>query len=202
MLRPSPLLRPIESAKLIVSFLIVCCVTAQAIEIRRFSLKTKELLGRQLYERTQRGAAPLTEPQLRAKRAAMESLRQLDKSYRIVVLNDPERDGHLVYALATSPNPDDIVVGVHYRVTVSSAGKVERVDPLARSRLVIRKNGRDRPAGYRHAGFYATNMVSTEPVETFIYLSLLHHDSCVVFTPDSATWLIKDGKITRERERR
>jgi hypothetical protein len=132
----------------------------------------------------------------------MEALQQLDKSYRFVVLNDPERDGHLVYALATSPNPDDIVAGVHYRVTVSSAGKVKRVDPLARSRLVIRKNGPDVPAGYLHAGLYATNMVSTEPVETFIYLSLLHHDSCVVFTSDSQAWLIKNGKITRDKERR
>jgi hypothetical protein len=189
-------------ARTLTALVLIACCSAEGAGIRQFSLRTTERLGRELYEQSQRSSA-LTESQQRAKRAAMTALPQLEKqAYRFVVLNDPERDGHLVYALATSPNPDDIVVGVHYRVTVSSAGKVERVDPLARSGLVIRKNGADRPAGYRHAGFYATNMVSTQPVETFIYLSLLHHDSCVVFTPDSATWLIKNGKITRERERR
>ena len=182
-------------------FLTVLCCVARADDIRQFSLRTKEKLGRELYEQSRRRNAPLSEAQQRAKRAAMDALSQLDKSYRFVVLKDPEREGCLVYALATSPRPDDIVAGVHYRVTVSSDGKVERVDALARGPLVIRKNGPDMPEGYHHAGFHATNMVSSEPVETFVYLSLLHHDRCAIVTSDGAMWFIEHGRITRDTKK-
>src|SRR5437868_4397686 len=81
--------------------LTVCC-SVEAAGIRQFSLKTTENLGRELYEQTQR-AATLSEPQQRAKRAAMAALPQLEKQgYRFIVLNDPERKGYLVYALATT----------------------------------------------------------------------------------------------------
>lgn len=183
-------------------FVAASCSAARAEEIRHFSVKTKERLGRQLYEQARRGTAPLPEAEQRAKRAAMDALRQLDETYHFVVLKDPEREGYLVYALATSSRPDDIVVGVHYRVTVSAGGKVARVDALARGPLVIRKNGPDMPAGYHHAGFHATNMVSSEPVETFVYLSLLHHDRCAVVTSDGGMWFVEAGKITKDTKRR
>ena len=144
------------------ALLVIAC-PVQGAGIRQFSLKTTENLGRQLYEQTQRAAA-LSEPQQRAKRAATIALPQLEKQgYRFVVLNDPDRKGYLVYALATTRDPRDIVIGLHYRVSVSADGKVERVDPLARSAGVIAGNGSDLPRGTHRAGFYSTCMVSTQP---------------------------------------
>src|ERR1044072_4280654 len=68
--------------------------------IREFPIHTIERLGRELYQQTQRPQS-LTEPQQRAKRAAMEALPQVEKQgYRFAVLTDPERKGYLVYALA------------------------------------------------------------------------------------------------------
>ena len=180
-------------SRALVSLLFIACCSAQAAGIRQFSVKTTERLGRELYE--QQGAA-LSESQQRAKRAGMAALPQVEKQgYRFVVLNDPERKGYLVYALATSRNPSDVVVGLHYRVSVSAAAKVERVDPLARSGLIIPANAV--PAGSRAVGFYCTCMVSNQPVETLVYLTLAHQKSCAVATADGTIWYIESGKITK-----
>jgi len=178
-------------------FCIACC-SAQASGIRHFSIKTTERLGRELYEQTQHGAA-LSKSQQHAKRAAIAALPDLEKQgYRFVVLNDPERKGYLVYALATSRDPRDVAIGLHYRVSVSADGKAERVDPLARSSAVIPGNGSDLPRGTHRAGFYSTCMVSTQPVETLVYLTLLHNQPCAVATADGTIWFIEHGNITRD----
>ena len=115
--------------------LFVCSHAGAA--IREFPIRTVEKLGRQLYVQTQ-SPQKLTEAQQRAKRAAVGARPQLEKQgYRFAVLSDPERQGYLVYALATSRNARDVVVGLHYRFSVSPEGKVQRVDPLARNANVI-----------------------------------------------------------------
>ena len=169
--------------------------------IREFPIRTIERLGRELYQQTQRPQT-LTEPPQHAKRAAMEALPQIEKQgYRFAVLTDPERKGYLVYALATSRNPRDIVLGIHYRVSVSADGKVQRVDPLAWSAGVMRE-GEGLPAGTTPAGFYTTCMVSNQPVETIAYLTLVHHQPCVVITHDQRTWIVENGKITKDQKKK
>jgi hypothetical protein len=199
MFRPLLVARPL---------LLVCCVVFASIAapstrtpIRKFPIRTIEKLGRELYQQTQR-PQNLTEPQQRAKRAAMDALPQLSKQgYRFIVLSDPERKGFLVYALATSGNPQNIVVGLHYRVSVSAEGRVERVDPLAGSDLVIRP-GEGLPSGYRPVGFYCSCMVSNQPVETLVYLTLLHRQPCVVGMWDYSTWVIENGKISKGEKKK
>jgi hypothetical protein len=183
-------------ARVVALSLIACC-SAQAAGIRQFSVKTTERLGRELYEQTQRGGGALSESQQRAKRAAMAALPQVQKQgYKFVVLNDPERKGYLVYALASSPHTGDVVVGLHYRVSVSADEKVERVDPLARSALVIPADAV--PAGTRAVAFHCTCMVGNQPVETLVYLTLLHQKPCAVATLDGTIWFIENGKITKD----
>jgi hypothetical protein len=180
--------------------LVLVSASAQA-AIREFPIHTIERLGRDLYQQTQRPQT-LTEPQQRAKRAAMDALPQLEKQgYRFAVLTDPERKGYLVYALATSHNPRDIVFGIHYRVSISADGKVQRTDPLAWSAGVMHE-GEELPAGTTAAGFYTTCMVSNQPVETLVYLTLVHHQPCVVITHDQRTWAIENGKITRTEKKK
>src|SRR4051812_33617762 len=95
-------------------FVMVACVgTAGAGEIRKFSVKAKEMLGRQLYQKLEGKASPVSDEQKRVLRAAASVL-HVDKSYRFAVLKDPERDGFLVYAIATSRDPNEIVAGLHY----------------------------------------------------------------------------------------
>ena len=183
-----------------IALALIACSSARA-AIRDFPLRTIEKLGRELYVQTQ-GPQSLTEPQQRAKRAAMAALPQLEKQgYRFAVLSDPERKGHLVYALATSRNPQDVVVGLHYRVSVSLDGRVQRVDPLARSPLVIRP-GEGLPAGSKQVGFYSSCMVSSRPVETLVYVSLLHRQPCAVGTADGSVWFIENGKIRKDQKKK
>jgi hypothetical protein len=175
---------------------------ARGAGIRDFDVRTKEKLGRQLYERMQRRAT-LSESQQRAKRAAVDALPRLDKRrYQFAVLDDPDGSGHLVYAIATSTNPDEIVAGVHYRVTVSVGGRVERTDALTRSALVLRKNGPDMPADYHHVAFIATNTVTATPVETYSYLSLVHGEPILVVTPDAAVWVVQNGTMKKDTKKR
>jgi hypothetical protein len=100
--------------------LLTACCSTQGAGIRRFSLKTTEKLGRELLEQTQH-EGPLPEPLRHARHAAKAALPELEKQgYRFIVLNDPEGKGYLVYALATSRDPRDVVVGLHYRLSVSA----------------------------------------------------------------------------------
>src|SRR5262245_15344985 len=188
---------------------LLCCMAFASIAwssatatIREFPIATIEKLGRELYQQTQ-GPQNLTEAQQRAKRVAMDALPQLEKQgYRFAVLTDPERRGCLVYALATTRNPRDIVLGLHYRISVSADDKVQRVDPLAWSAGVIKEGESGLPLGTTAVGFYTTSMVSNRPVETLVYVTLLHHQPCVVITHDDSTWIIENGKITKDQKKR
>ncbi len=102
----------------------------------------------------------------------------------------------MVYGLATSRNPSDIVVGLHYRISVSANGRVEHIDPLSRGPMVIHP-GEGLPAGYHSVGFHCTCMVSDQPVETLVYVTLLHNKVCAVATADGTIWFIEKGKVTK-----
>jgi hypothetical protein len=176
----------------------LCSADSKADEIRHFSLAIKEALGRQLYEKMQGRASPLTQAQERAKQAAIKALPKLGSFFRFVVLPDPDGNGSLVYAVATNPNPNMIVVCAHFRVTVSSENKVERVDRLGTASVVMPKNGPKEPPGYTHTGFYAAfHIEDTEPLETLVYSSLLHHERCAVVTSDGVMWFVENGKIMK-----
>jgi hypothetical protein len=117
-----------------------------------------------------------------------------------LVLPDPKGSGLLVYALATSRDPEEIVVGIHYRVSVpADASRVERVDALSRTRIVARK--KNLPQGYRLVGFVLAQVVSDKPVETLVYLTLRHNASCMVVTPDESVWWIEHGKIRKDKKK-
>ena len=41
-------------------------------------------------------------------------------------------------------------------------------------------------------------MVSDWPVETFVYLTLVHHKPFLIATGNGSHWLIENGRITRK----
>jgi hypothetical protein len=172
-----------------------------ALAIREFDIRTIESLGRKLYEKDQQSSNSQSEPGQRAIRSAKDALKGIDlHGYRFLVLPDPKGSGLLVYALATSRDPEEIVVGIHYRVSVSpDATRVERVDALSRTRVVARK--KNLPEGYRLVGFVLAQVVSDKPVETLVYLTLRHNASCMVVTPDESVWWIEHGKIRKDKKK-
>jgi hypothetical protein len=184
---------------LCVGFLIAASHSAFA--IREFDIRTLESLGRKLYEKSQQASSSQTELEQRAIRSAKDALKGSDlRGYRFVALPDPKGSGFLIYALATSPDPEEIVVGIHYRVTVSAdASRAERVDALSRTRIVARKE--NLPQGYRLVGFVLAQVVSDKPVETLVYLTLRDNASCMVVTPDESVWWIEHGKIRKDKKK-
>jgi hypothetical protein len=176
--------------------------SAFAGEIREFDLKTIERLGNELARVSQtpdRGA--MTPERKRARDTAIAALKGklFNASYEYVVLDHPDGSGFIVYALAATKNPDEAVLGGHFRVSVSPDGdKVERVDSLSRTLNAVPKKA---PNGATAEGLWTIQLVSEKPVETFIYLSSLYSAPIFVGTPDRAIWKVEHGKIQMIRDK-
>jgi hypothetical protein len=173
-------------------------VRASAGEIREFDLKTTAQLGRELFRVSQqpdRGATNAVRK--RAKQMATAALknRLFKIHYDYVVLDDPDHSGFLVYALATRPG--EIVMGGHFRVTVSAdGGNAERVDALSRSLLFCPKPPKGME-GQKPLTVSMSQIVSNRPLETSIYTSL--HDSVIVsvgmVNDNARVWAFVGDKI-------
>jgi hypothetical protein len=176
--------------------------SAVAGEIREFDLKTIERLGNEVTRASQRPDRGATNPvRQRAKQTAIAALKGklFDIRYDYVVLNDPDGSGFLVYALAATEKPDEVVLGGHFRVSVSGDGdKVEQVDSLSRTLNAVRKKGPDATTA---EGLWTIQLVSEKPVETFIYLSNLNRLPIFVGTPDRTIWKVEHGKIQMIRDK-
>lgn len=181
----------------IVPFLLAILLLSSAAnaEIREFNLKTTERLGNELTRVSQQPDRGASNPvRKRAQQTAIAALKGklFNIHYDYVVLDDPDGSGFLVYALGAR-NSGEVVLAGHFRVTVSADGtKAERVDALSRSLNVVPKKG---PNGAKVGTLWMVQLVSNIPVETFIYLSNLHHAPIVVGTPDRTIWEVNAGKM-------
>lgn len=117
--------------------------------------------------------------------------RPCSQSYNVVMLPDPEKDGFLLYALASTSTAGEVLVGGHYRFTVSKDGKrIERADALSKSCLAM-KVQKDMVA------LSVSTLLDEKPQETHVYLSLLHKMPIFVVTPNAAMWEVSQGKMQR-----
>ena len=113
--------------------------------------------------------------------------------YNTIVLPHEAGDKWVVYLLAATTKADEILVGGHFRMTVSKdGGTVDSVDPLAKSCLAI---AQPREEDARKAvGVFVTHILSSTPIETHVFLSLLHGVPLYVGT-DTGAWLVSGGSI-------
>ena len=141
----------------------------------------------------------------KARQTAADALKGklYDIQYNFEVLDDPDRSGFLVYAIGATDKSDEVVLGGHFRVTVSADGeKAERVDALSKS-LLINKEGDGLPPAAHQVGMAVTQLVSDKPVETLVYTNRLTGQPIAVATsPNGQVWYIENGKITREKSGR
>lgn len=117
--------------------------------------------------------------------------RPCSRSYNVLMLPDPEKDGFLFYAIAATSTHGEVMAGGHYRFTVSKDGKrIEQTDALSKSCLTmkIEKN---------MVALSMTTLLDEKPQETHVYLSLLHKISVFVITPKAAMWEVSEGKMRR-----
>ncbi len=157
------------------------------------------------------GKAPvLNEPkdrQLTAEQARrFDALKQTEKAFlavqrpwcggrpNSVVVKDPEGSGYLVYLLRPKPAENEVPVGGHYRITVSTGAKTDvRVDQLFVSCLTMNKN--QVPAGAKTEAMVVSQIVAELPLETVVFLSLQEKLPIAVVGPSGKTWMVKDGHI-------
>ena len=129
----------------------------------------------------------------RATAAAAVRDKLFDADYNFEVLDDPDGDGFLVYALAATRTNDEILTGGHYRVTVSADGlKAERVDLLSQLIRQEKHNGDKQTVAVS-----ATQLSSNVPVETWLYSSHLYEMPMYVGCKDGSIWAIVNGRIVR-----
>jgi hypothetical protein len=182
---------------LILAAIVIGCGSAFGSQIREFDLKTVERLGSELArlsDTSDKGAT--TSSRKRARDTAIGALRSklFDISYHYVVLDDPDGSGFLVYALAHSKN--EIILGGHFRVTISADGaKAERVDALSNTLLRL-------PPSKGHEGekpitVSMSQVVSNKPLETCVYTSV--HDKVIVsvgmVNDNAKVWVFVGDKI-------
>ena len=135
--------------------------------------------------------------QFKARSLALKHItKPASRSYNVVILPDPESEAFLVYALAATTEPNAVMVGGHYRFTVSKDGeRIEHCDELFRSFLVLSTKPKDLPPGATLEALTMTTLVSDMPLETHVYLSLLHRMAFYVGTPDQHVWKVQNGKM-------
>jgi hypothetical protein len=183
---------------LILAIAVILCSSALGSQIREFDTKTVSRLGAQLARLSDTAEKGATNPtRKRARDTAVAALKGklFDIPYKYVVLDDPDGSGFLVYALAYSKK--EIILGGHFRVTVSADGsKAERVDALSNTLL------RQPPPPRGHEGekpltVSMSQIVSNRPLETCVYISL--HDKVIVsvgmVNDNAKVWAFVGDKI-------
>jgi hypothetical protein len=138
--------------------------------------------------------SPEERAQFKARELAGADLdRPCSKNYNSVVLRDPNGHDWLVWLLAATTDPKVVMVGGHYRFTISEdGGKVLSRDALSRSCLVLTKAD-------NAVALATTQLVSDTPVETFVFLNLQHRIPFFVITPNKKMWKIENGHISLDK---
>lgn len=142
-------------------------------------------------------AALLSGEELAQYNARMTALKNVDRmcteNLNTIVLKDPKGDDWLVWAMAATTDPKLIVVGGHYRFSISSDGKtILQKDALSRNcQNFTREKGTDG----EQVQLVMTQVVSNIPVETYVFDTLSYGQALRVGTPDGKVWKIDDGKI-------
>lgn len=144
------------------------------------------------------GEKELLDRQLAMFRARQLAVRNIDnpcseRHNTVVIPNIVDGEGFLVYALAASIE-DVIVYGGHYRFTISEDGNsILYKDRLSKGCLEGKK---EPPEGVEHEFFIVTTALSDIPLETHVFLSLLHESLIMVMImPSGERFGVVDGEI-------
>ncbi len=140
---------------------------------------------------------PADQIQFKARQLSLKDLPAYCSSrYNTVVLPDVDGSGFLVYVLAATTEPGKLMIGGHYRLTVSADGsKIERTDRLFKSCMTL-EEGKDQEGEV--AAHVTTHVVSPTPLEVHVFLNLLHGRPIYVLTTDGIIWSVFQGVITKE----
>lgn len=192
----------------VISLILAICLFFNAMlasEIREFDVNTLQRLGNDLIRVSQTPDRGATTPE--RKRAtqvaiAVVSGKLFNVHYDYVVLDDPDGNGFLVYALGSTHKPGQFVLGGHVRVSVSANGRtVKGIDPLSRTLLIEDERNTGLPKGTHLVATYYNQLVSNKPVWPLIYASSLLRRPVFVGTPEGKMWQVANGKMWIDRSK-
>ncbi len=132
-----------------------------------------------------------------ARQLALQSVEKpCSNAYNTVVIPRDGEPGWLAYALAATNDPNAIVIGGHYRATVSPDGRnvLERRG-FTKSCLVLSKRPKDMPSGAELAAYTVSHLLDNTPTEIHVFVNLHCGKPLYVATPDGRYWYIENGKI-------
>jgi hypothetical protein len=140
---------------------------------------------------------PLTSDQramFLARQTALSAPRMpYSEAYNTVVLPHKGKEGGwAVYLLAATKEAGKVVVGGHVRVRVGDTG-LEILDDQQLSKACLTLD-LPSPAAGKPVGLFVTHVLDDHPIETHVFLSLLHGLPLYVIT-ESAMWSVDKGKI-------
>lgn len=133
---------------------------------------------------------------IRARRTALAAIGPTVQPQNPVILPGLAigKDGILVYLLAGSKRNDVAVLGKHHRVLVSPDGEtVVSVEPL--SKTVIETPLALPPGAVAGAGLWVTHLMTAWPLETHVFVSLLHRTPVFVGT-SRGNWVVDGARIS------
>lgn len=164
-----------------------------------FEIRPNEVPARQIRKLDNTELAPDLITQYNARQLALQNIDEpCSDRYNPVVLKEPNSQNYLVYALAATTKPNIVPVGGHYRFTIDPSGRrILQKDKLSRSCLVFSKTPGDLPPGATLSGYAMSHIVSNTPVETHVFLNLLHRIELSVGTIDGVVWQVSGGKISK-----
>ena len=91
---------------------------------------------------------------------------------------------------------DEMVFGIHYRVLVSEDGTtIKHALPLSKSALVIGPHG-DIPPGAKPVAAVVSQIVTDWPLETHVFVSLLHDRAPIYVVTRRGVWLVIGDKVS------
>ena len=122
------------------------------------------------------------------------------RQYESVAVADPAGDGLLLYALALGDERTEVLLGGHYRFSLSADGTTLRqADALSTSCVKAPRAKLAASDGVK--GIAVRAHLSDTPLETHVYLSLRHRVPLYVVTRDLKMWEVRDGHMRVIRER-
>lgn len=116
-------------------------------------------------------------------------------AYNTVVIPRDGEPGWLAYALAATSDPNLVLIGGHYRATVSADGGtlLERRG-FTEDCMVLKKSPEGTPDA-DVAAYTLGHVLDKTPTEIHVFLNLLYGKPLYVVTADRRLWYIEGGKI-------
>ena len=136
----------------------------------------------------------------RARQAAIDAAPRASRPFNPVIVPGSwvhRRDALAVYLLAAEQRAGEMVFGIHYRVLVSSdCATVKEVLPLSKTALVVPPPAESIPPGATPVASFVSQIVTDWPLETHVFVSMLHNRTPIYVGTQRGTWLVIGDKIT------